>query len=207
MGMAASYSDEHKRQLARLVDSIRSLMNSSVALTAPLETLTELADKAEQLSAGAAQYAGERPFERYGPPVDGDLNTILPWSVVSGRYNPLAAPVAMTEEDGKLVGKVRFGLACEGPPDGVHGAVVASVYDEVLAFAAMIRGTPGHTAYLTIKYKSLTPLNADLRFESWLDRKDGRKIYASGCCYANGEIVSEAEAMFIEFRKEQPARL
>ena len=105
--------DEHKRALRRLAESLRGLNEASVALPAPLATLTELADAAEALRARAAPHAGVRPFPRYAPPDGDDLSTILPWGVISGPYNPLAPPVEMRIERGRALGLVRFGLAKE----------------------------------------------------------------------------------------------
>ena len=195
-----AYDDDQKRELRRLADALRGLVESSVALTAPLPELVALAGEAEALAARAARFAGARPFPRYAAPVDGDLNTILPWSVISGPYNPIAAPVAMSEEDDKAIGTARFGLAYEGPPLGVHGAVVAGVWDQVLAFACLIRGTPGHTATLTTHYRAITPLHEELRFVATVERTEGRRIYARGQCHAGTTLVSEAEGLFILFR-------
>jgi acyl-coenzyme A thioesterase PaaI-like protein len=195
------YGDEQKRELKRLASALRELVESAVALRAPLPELTELAAAAEALGARAAGFAGERPFPRYSAPIDGDLNTILPWSVISGPYNPLAAPVSMSTEDGKAIGTARFGLAYEGPPGGVHGGVVAGVWDQVLAFAAMVHGSPGPTASLTTHYRAVTPLHTDLRFEAWVERTEGRRVYARGHCHVDGTLVSEADAVFIRPRE------
>jgi acyl-coenzyme A thioesterase PaaI-like protein len=192
--------DEHKRELLRLARALRGLVESSVALTAPLSDLTAMADAAEALGARAAGFAGKRPFPRYAAPVDGDLNTILPWGVISGPYNPIAAPVSMSTEDGKAIGTARFGLAYEGPPGGVHGGVVAAVWDQVLAYACMVRGTPGHTASFTTSFRAITPLHQDLRFEGWVERTEGRRVHARGQCHAGGTLVSEAEGVFVQFR-------
>lgn len=198
--MSREFSDEQKRELRRLVTSLRSLIRSAVALDAPAEALTELADAAEGLSKRAEAFAGERPFERYRAPIDGDINTILPWSVISGRYHPIAAPVVMSVDGDKVIGEVTLSLAYEGPPDGVHGAIVAGIYDQLLAFAAMVKGTPGHTAFLTTRYRAITPIEQPLRFEAVVDRVDGRKTFTSGQCFAGGELVSEAEALFIRYK-------
>jgi hypothetical protein len=175
-----------------------------VTLTAPLPALTELADMAEALGARAAGFAGERPFPRYGAPVDGDLNTIIPWSVVSGPYNPLAAPVSMSTAQGKAIGAARFGLAYEGPPGGVHGGVIAAVWDQVLAFAAMVHGMPGPTATLTTRYRAVTPLHEEVRFEAWVERTEGRRVYARGHCHVGGKLVTDADAMFVARNEPMP---
>ena len=201
------YGDEQKRELKRLASALRELVESAVALRAPLPELTELAAAAEALGARAAGFAGERPFPRYSAPIDGDLNTILPWSVISGPYNPLAAPVSMSTEDGKAIGTARFGLAYEGPPGGVHGGVVAGVWDQVLAFAAMVHGSPGPTASLTTHYRAVTPLHTDLRFEGRIDRVEGRKTFASGRVFAGETLCAEAEGIFVAARPEKFAEL
>jgi hypothetical protein len=194
------YDEAHKRELRRLADALRRLVESSVALTAPLDELTALAEQAEALGARAAPHAGTRPFAPYAAPVDGDLNTILPWGVISGPYNPIAAPVSMTAEGDRAIGTARFGLAYEGPPGGVHGGVVSAVWDQVLAFAAMINGTPGHTATFTTHYRAITPLHQPLRFAAWIERVEGRRIYARGECHAGDKLVSEADGLFIRFQ-------
>src|SRR5690242_3619937 len=112
-------TDVEKRELLRLAGALRGLVQSSVALSAPLAELAAMADAAEALGARAVGFAGTRPFPCYGAPEGGDLNTILPWSPISGRYNPVAAPVSMSMEDGKAIGTAEIGLAYEGPPGGV----------------------------------------------------------------------------------------
>lgn len=198
--MHDAYDEDQQRELRRLANALRGLIESSVALTAPLATLTALADDAEALGARAAGFAGQRPFPRYSAPVDGDLDTILPWGVISGPYNPLAAPVSMSMEGGRAIGTARFGLAYEGPPGGVHGGVVAAVWDQVLAYACMLQGSPGHTATFTTHFRAITPLHQELRFEAWVERSEGRRIHAHGRCRAGDTLVSEAEGMFIRFR-------
>jgi len=190
-------TDDQKEQLRRLASALRGLVESSVALSAPLPELAAMADAAEALGARAVGFAGERPFPRYGPPEGGDLNTILPWSPISGRYNPLAAPVSMSMEDGKAIGTARLGLAYEGPPGGVHGGVVAAIWDQVLAYACMVRGMPGPTATFTTHFRAITPIHQALRFEAWVERSEGRRVYARGRCHAGDKLVSEADGVFI----------
>ena len=57
-----AFDEDQKRELRRLATALRGLVDSSVALTAPLPELAALADGAEALAARAAAFAGERPF-------------------------------------------------------------------------------------------------------------------------------------------------
>jgi acyl-coenzyme A thioesterase PaaI-like protein len=199
--MTEPYGDAHKDALRRLAGSLRSLVDSSVALTAPLDELEALAEAAEALRDRAAAHAGKRPFSPFAAPIDGDYSGILPWGVISGAYNPIAAPVSMRIADGRAYATARFGLAYEGPPGGVHGGIVAAVYDQVLAFAAVAADVPGHTGSLTTHYRAITPLHVELQFEAWIERTEGRKAFARGRCLANDKVVSEAEGLFIQFRE------
>ena len=45
--------------------------------------------------------------------------------------------------------------------------------------------------------------DASLRFEASVDSADDRKIFASGRCYCDGELVSRCEGLFIRFIPRQ----
>jgi hypothetical protein len=107
----------------------------------------------------------------------------------------------------KVVGRVRYGYAYEGPPGCVHGGVIAAAFDEVLGFAQSLGGRPGMTGTLTVKYRRPTPLDTDLIFEGWVDRIEGRKIFTQGRCLADGVVTAEAEGLFISVDFEKMAQL
>ena len=50
---------------------------------------------------------------------------------------------------------------------------------------------------MTVRYRKPTPLYADLRFEGWVDRVEGRKIFTVGRSLHEGELTAEADAVFI----------
>jgi acyl-coenzyme A thioesterase PaaI-like protein len=118
-------------------------------------------------------------------------------SPIIGRANPIAPPVAMREEAGRVVGTVRFGSAYEGPPGCVHGGWVAAAFDELLGFAQSLTGQGGMTGTLTIRYRKPTPLHTELRLAARVDRVEGRKIFASGEIHAGELLTAEAEGIFI----------
>jgi hypothetical protein len=189
--------DERRRHCTRIADGLRGLIEGAIRLDAPAAELAGLADEVERLARSFAGHRGERMFPPYNPPREDDLDPILPYSPVSGRYNALAAPVAFRRDGERVIGEVTFGLAYEGPPRCVHGSVIASVYDQLLAFASIATRRPGPTASLTIEFRRLTPLFVPLRYEAWVDRVDGRKTFAAGRCLAGGEVVSQAAGIFI----------
>jgi len=127
---------------------------------------------------------------------------------VIGLANPVAPPVrvAVVEgEDGRpeIRGLANFGFAYEGPPTCVHGGVIAELLDEVLGAANIVAEHAAMTGTLTVRYRSPTPLNTDLRVEARFVRQEGRKIFAWGGVYHGDVLTAEAEGLFIEVRPKQ----
>ena len=150
----------------------------------------QIADRLEALPAREGSVAnlagGLRPF---------DHMRLNPWS---GTVNAVAAPVELTFFDGPdgawTEGSVTFGAAYEGPPGHVHGGCVAGMFDELLGRSQL---GAGFTGTLTIRYSRPTPLLRRLELRAWIDRVEGRKKWVKGTCSLDGEVLSEAEGLFI----------
>ena len=63
-----------------------------------------------------------------------------------------------TDNGGEIHGDVTFGAAFNGPPDCVHGGVIAETMDELLGCVCVTNGLGGFTGTLTVIYRSPTPL-------------------------------------------------
>jgi acyl-coenzyme A thioesterase PaaI-like protein len=139
---------------------------------------------------GAAAFAGEDRF------------AYLDQSPVRGRLNPIAPPMTIEvveRPDGRRVveGRARLGRAYEGPPRGVHGGWVAALLDELLGSAQGLAETAGVTAILKIRYRDITPIDEDLRFEGWIHRDRGRTLIVRGTCHAGDTVTADAEGVFV----------
>jgi acyl-coenzyme A thioesterase PaaI-like protein len=123
-------------------------------------------------------------------------------SLFRGAWNPLAPPMdiqMVDDEDGRRIeGRVRLGLAYEGPPHGVHGGYVAGMFDEVLGATQRMMDKPGVTATLTVKYRHITPIEEDLFLRAWITEDVGRRITAKATCHAGDTLTAEAEGLFIK---------
>ena len=85
------------------------------------------------------------------------------YSPVYGPGNPVAPPMVATDTpDGRATGRVTLGKPHEGPPGLVHGGVVATLLDHVLARAIRAAGRGGLTATLTVTYRRPVPLGVPL---------------------------------------------
>jgi acyl-coenzyme A thioesterase PaaI-like protein len=200
-------ADERGRALARaLADELRTvaeLLNTRAvppdaldgalatarALRAGLDEHPASARWYELVEHGAGGREASRGFHDEQGPLRGLANVVAP---------PLRAARA-TRADGTVVlrGTVRLGHRYEGPPRAVHGGIVAALFDELLGSAQSQAGVRGMTAKLTIRYRKPTPVDEDLTFEAWIDRERGRSVVLLGTCHARGQLVAQAEGLFM----------
>lgn len=124
-------------------------------------------------------------------------------SPVRGEANPIAPPLRLEisqRDDGTpvVVGHARLGRAYEGPPHGVHGGWVAALFDDLLGMTQRLTETAGVTGILEIKYRAITPLERDLRFEGWVSEQRGRRLIALATCHAGELLTAEARGLFVK---------
>lgn len=100
-----------------------------------------------------------------------------------------------------MIGGVLFTLQCEGPPGGAHGASIATVYDEILAYPVWRCNYTAFTANLNINYNKVIPLNTWVQFEARIDKIIKRKVYMVGKLYDGNNhslIYSTGTGLWIE---------
>jgi acyl-coenzyme A thioesterase PaaI-like protein len=190
--LAAALADDLRAIVADL--SEREISDGDLGAAAELaRALRERLDGPQRTrwyEADAADLAGEDRF------------SYLDQSPVRGRLNPIAPPMTIEiveRPDGKRVveGRARLGCAYEGPPHGVHGGWVAALLDELLGSAQGLARSGGVTAILKIRYRDITPIDEDLRFEGWIHRDRGRLLIVRGTCRAGDTLTADAEGIFV----------
>jgi acyl-coenzyme A thioesterase PaaI-like protein len=196
--LAHSEVTPQRAEMRRLADAMRLIIDRLVATKAPVEDLARAAEMLETIADVLDGYPRGHSFEGFAETsTSGDPTAFFDHSPIIGKANPLAPPLDLRVEDGKVVGTAVFGSAYEGPPGSVHGGYVAAAFDEVLGMAQSLGGRPGMTGTLTVRYRRPTPLRTELRFEGSLVRVEGRKIFTSGTLHAGGELKAEADGLFI----------
>jgi hypothetical protein len=187
----------HRQAMRRMGGSVRQLIERLTATAAPVEALEEAIDALGALCARLDEYP-TRVLEGFAESAtSGDPHAFFDNSPLMGMANPLAPPIVLRPHDGAIRGEGRFGSAYEGAPGCVHGGCLAAAFDELLGFAQSLTGRPGMTGTLTVRYRSPTPLHADIRFEGRVERVEGRKIYTVGQSFSGDTLTAEADAVFI----------
>ncbi|OOK82235.1 hypothetical protein BZL30_0081 [Mycobacterium kansasii] len=71
--------------------------------------------------------------------------------------------------------------------------------------ASVLTGsTRQRTAYLTINYRNIVPIEKKLQVDAGVDRVDGRKIFVSGRLTDGDTLLTEADALFVRLKPGQP---
>lgn len=136
----------------------------------------------------------------FGSPEDFSLYQRSPFS---GRANALATPLTVWPDGDRLRAHATYGNAYEGPPGSVHGGHVMAAFDDLLGVGQAASGTAGFTGTLTVRMVSRTPLHTRIDYEAWVDRREGRKVFMKGQAHADGELLAQAEGVFIAPRTGQ----
>jgi acyl-coenzyme A thioesterase PaaI-like protein len=187
-----------RAELIRLSEAVRDVLHRLVQTSAPVPMIAEAADQVEVVAALLAAHRSASTYEGFAESANaGEPFGFFDHSPMLGRANPLAPPIELSLENGRMVGRATFGAAYEGPPGCVHGGFIAAAFDEVLGSTQSLSGSPGMTGRLTVTYRSPTPLLTPLVFEGTLDRVEGRKIFTTGRLHAGEVLCAEAEGLFI----------
>ena len=184
--------------LRKLAAALRKINEALIDMDAAEEDLLAAAASAEQFAVRLeATRKGHHQWGFAESSTAPSTRVMLDRSPVSGLGHPVAPPLSVRAEDGKVVGTGSFGMQYEGPPGHVHGGFVAAALDELLGMAQTLSGKSGMTGTLTVRYRRPTPLYKQLRFTAWVDRIEGRKIFTSGTIHDGETLCAEAEGVFI----------
>ena len=128
---------------------------------------------------------------------DGELRHTR--SPLSGTMNAIAPP--MTSEyfpsEKKVVSRISFNEAYQGPPACVHGGFVAALLDEALGRTRHLTDRHCVTGSLRIDYRRPTPINVDLTVEARIEEILERKFVVRGEIRHGAEITAQAEGIFV----------
>jgi acyl-coenzyme A thioesterase PaaI-like protein len=187
-----------RTEARRLGDAMRLVIERLVGTSAPAEELAAAADQLAAVAAALEPYPQGRIYDGFAESANsGDPHAFFDWSPILGRANPLAPPMTIEEIEGRVIARISFGSAYEGPPGCVHGGYIAAAFDEVLGLANNVSGMPAMTGTLNIRYRKPTPIHRELRCVAYLDKISGRKVSTRGELWDGEVLTAEAEGLFI----------
>ncbi len=210
-GLAGLESTPRRSEERRLAAAIRKVIDLLVMTTASTEELRRAAGEVEDLADLLASFPAGQTYRGFAESAiagqesggftrdDPEWAAFFDHSPLIGLANPLSPPLRLEYRGDRVHGSVNFGAAYEGPPGCVHGGYVAAVFDELLGATQSLSGGQGMTAHLGVDYRRPTPLGVPLELEGWFERSEGRKIFTRAQMRADGELVAEADGLFVAF--------
>jgi acyl-coenzyme A thioesterase PaaI-like protein len=180
----------------RFIDAVRTLQNHARAVDAPEEVITEAADLLAKVSELLTPFDADEWHSPSGRRMD------LPV-----RGNVLTVPMsAHKTDDGRVRGWARFERFHLGRNGAVHGGSLGMLFDTVLGLTSSVLtdGPYQRTAYLTINYRHIVPIEKKLQIDAGIDRVEGRKIFVSGRLSDGDTLLTEADALFVRLKPGQP---
>jgi acyl-coenzyme A thioesterase PaaI-like protein len=125
-----------------------------------------------------------------------------------GRGMPFMPPYVLDEEGADFSeGRVRFTRFYLGGNGAAHGGAHAVLFDDIMGrLAARVGGgNATRTARLTINYRRVIPMDAELRFDARVDRIEGRKRFVSARLYDEaGSVGADCDGLFLTLLPGQP---
>ncbi|MFW0788693.1 PaaI family thioesterase [Gordonia sp. CPCC 205333] len=177
------------------VGQVREFMDRVRAALPTAELTDELLDQLrgmnEKLAAVETDEWTSPAGTRIDLPARGNI-TLPPYDVVDAGPTGVDATITFT----------RFNLGGNG---AAHGGFVALLFDDLggMAGALNIQGIC-RTAYLKVDYRSLTPLDRELKVHCWVDRVERRKVFVRGTLHEGDRLCAEMDALFIQLKPGQP---
>jgi uncharacterized protein (TIGR00369 family) len=89
-----------------------------------------------------------------------------------------------------------------------HGGIVATILDEVMAWALIDHDHWGVTARMTVEFKRPVPVGSRIRGEGWVVDARRRAITAAGHLLdAGGRVLATSEALYVAAPEAKKAEL
>ena len=121
-----------------------------------------------------------------------------PFSACSGALNPASLDIEFRRDgESSIIATAVIDPMFQGPPERVHGGVIATIIDEAMGAVNRVLGARAFTVNLTINYRAAAPLGEAVVFRAWLDRVDGRKVWIRAEGHCDDGLFVEAEGLFI----------
>ena len=198
-------SEAELEEVVALNRAVYELSQKTRITNAPPELIAQLRSQIDSITAQLGAHSFPPPYSQVRPdfrtagafPTKNTFQHTMPYSPITGTLNPVSPLVDIWEEDGGVCGIGNLPATFAGPPDTVHGGLVAAIFDELLSMANIVTGHGGWTGTLSIRYILPTPLNQEIKMQAKGYKREGRKSFVKGTFSHKGTVTASAEGIFI----------
>jgi uncharacterized protein (TIGR00369 family) len=119
---------------------------------------------------------------------------------VCGGANAHGMQLTFEQDDAaqRIRGKFRLGAQYQGATGYLHGGMIATLLDEVMAKVSRFAHEHAVTAGLTVEYRKPVPVGDELIVEGWETARQGRMRSREGeIRTASGVVLARGQAQFV----------
>lgn len=117
-----------------------------------------------------------------------------------GPDNPIGLQISFTLDDGICTGKFTAGKHHVGFENTVHGGIIFSALDDVMANVLYLQDIKAHTARCEIRYRKALEVGETIRLRGWVENERRRLLILRGEARlaSDDSLVADCEAGFMK---------
>jgi acyl-coenzyme A thioesterase PaaI-like protein len=124
---------------------------------------------------------------------DGEKQIHVPYCFGCSPDNPFGLKINFTIKDGFVIGEFVSHTYHMGPPDAVHGGIIATLIDESISFFGRgILKEDVRTMRVEIVFRNQAPIGEQLWVEARLQEEKSRKLIITARVYTEKNTIAEA---------------
>ncbi|GBD14730.1 hypothetical protein HRbin25_00611 [bacterium HR25] len=125
-----------------------------------------------------------------------------------GRSNPEGLRIALRLEGEEVVGELAFRREHQGFPGRAHGGLAAAALDEAMGWAVYARDGWAVTLRMVVRFRRPMPVGETLTVRGRVvERRGRRRLARAWLTDAEGQVLAEAEGLFLLLSAEETERL
>lgn len=119
---------------------------------------------------------------------------------ICGEENPVGLKLDFFFDRERKIARAEFmpGREYEGYRHLLHGGIISSLLDEVMAKAILAEEIPVVTSKLTVEFKRPALVGNRLTLEGWITGRKSRAYFTAGKIFgSDGQLLAEASGVYI----------
>ena len=124
------------------------------------------------------------------------LDEINQWCFACGKNNPIGLKLNFFEDNNTYKTTFTAGPEHQGYDGIVHGGLVSTLLDEIMARYIYAKGLTAVTAKLEVRFRNPTPIGQELQVSGWITGQKGNMYELAGkIMLSDGTVTAEGKAI------------
>lgn len=117
---------------------------------------------------------------------------------VCGKANPIGLKLDFSyDESGAAFATLAIDEVFAGYPGVIHGGILSTLLDEVMAKAVIHHGKTAVTARMSVAYRRFLRSGQTVTIKGWITKAKSRTLTTAATISDKSGIYAEAEAIFV----------